>query len=599
MYRLLITLLSLLTFTVPGYAASGDLLFADGEVVLSVPDSGVTLARAGNAKRLTKRVMHLKTKRGLEVSKHNFKTYSPRHNPCRSLRVRRALKELPKGTLCEPNWIVTASTVPNDPRFSELWGLEASHGNDIDAPAAWAYSTGSRNVVVGVIDTGIDYTHPDLVNNLWINPGEIGGNGVDDDLNGYVDDVHGINAITGSGDPLDDNGHGSHCAGTIGGEGHNGEGVVGVNWKVSIIGCKFLSASGSGTLAHAVTCLEYFRSLKEQYGVEVIATNNSWSGGGYSQILKDAITRHESAGILFVAAAGNDASNNDLWPTYPANYSVENVLSVAALRPAGTLAGFSNFGLKTVHLAAPGRNILSTVPGAYEVYSGTSMAAPHVTGVAALLKAAGPDLTARQIRSLILETTKALPSLERKTITGGLLNAHAALLALFPTPTPTATPTSTETATPTITPTPTATITPTATATSTATATATVPLPPLPTATPSPAPTETPLPTPAITPTPSGRTAPLPFLRRTSGILEIAASRSGRGALVTCTLKRRGSKRGIAGYTVHLFSGRTRVKSMKSDSRGVSRVRVSKGRLYQCRVDAAQGRVYSNIINMK
>ena len=190
---------------------------------------------------------------------------------------------------------------------------------DIDAPEAWDISTGSHDVIIGVIDTGVDHTHPDLMANIWSNPGEIAGDGIDNDGNGFIDDMHGINAITSVGDPMDDQGHGSHVSGTIDAAGNNGIGVVGINHNVSIIGCKFLSASGSGSLFDALTCIDYFVDLKNN-GINVRATNNSWGGGRFSQALSDAITSSEEANILFVAAAGNDAYDNDAQASYPSGY---------------------------------------------------------------------------------------------------------------------------------------------------------------------------------------------------------------------------------------------------------------------------------------
>lgn len=593
MRRLLSTIILLISLASSATASTEELYFADGEVLLSTlkaPLAGVS------AKRIGRESLHIRTKRGLLRAEPHIKRFSIKDNPCRAPKVKKVLSSLPKGTLCEPNWILTSSATPNDPRLSELWGLKST-SYDIAAPSAWNITTGSRNVVVGVIDSGIDYSHPDLIHNIWNNPGEIAGNGIDDDGNGYIDDIHGINAISGSGDPHDDNGHGTHCAGTIGAEGDNNEGVVGVNWKVSIIGCKFLSASGSGSLAHALKCLDYFRNLKETYGVDVVATNNSWSGGGYSQSLKNAIERHNTAGILFVAAAGNESTNNDTRTTYPANYALDNVISVAALRAGGNLAGFSNYGATTVHLAAPGRNILSTVPGGYEIYSGTSMAAPHVTGVAALLKSASPSLTAQDIKRVILTTTTKLSSLQSKTITGGLLNAHAALLTLQPTPTPTATvvatiansdtePTTTPTTTPTVTPPTTVpTVTPTEAPTSTPTST------PVPIA----EETATPLPTsiPTTAPTPVPRVAPLPFMSGKVGVLTMSITSSRRGTVVTCSLRRKGTEKGISGYTVHVVNGRSLVASGKTDLHGATRSKIARRGLYHCELDSTQGTLRS------
>jgi hypothetical protein len=323
----------------------------------------------------------------------------------------------PEVEYAEPNylyraWGVRTQGMPNDSRFGELWGLHNSGqeggtaDTDLNAPEAWELTAGSHSAgVVTVIDTGIDYRHPDLAANMWVNPGEVPGNGVDDDGNGYVDDIHGINAITNSGDPLDDNGHGTHVSGTIGARGNDGQGVVGVNWQARLMGCKFLSASGGGSLADALKCLDYVHLMRTRthHPVEVVATNNSWGGGGASQAMYDAIARHRAAGILFIAAAGNSSSDNDVTPAYPNGYFLSNILAVAAGTRTDSLADFSSYGHHTVHITAPGHDILSTVPGGgYERLSGTSMATPHVTGLVALLKAQDPSRDWRQLKNLVL-----------------------------------------------------------------------------------------------------------------------------------------------------------------------------------------------------
>jgi subtilisin family serine protease len=262
------------------------------------------------------------------------------------------------------------SIFPNDTRFDELWGIHnnGTNGNvadaDIDAPEAWDIEKGSHNIVVGVIDTGVDYTHPDLVNNIWINPGEIPNNGIDDDNNGYVDDIHGIDTINHDSDPMDDNSHGTHCSGTIGAEGNNSKGVVGVNWTTSIAACKFLNADGSGDTAGAIECVNYFNMMKSDYGIDVKVTSNSWGGGGFSQELKDAIDTSGNLDIIFAAAAGNSNEDNDVSPQYPASYDSENIIAVAATDSSDNKASFSSYGLTSVDLAAPGVDILSTIPSA-------------------------------------------------------------------------------------------------------------------------------------------------------------------------------------------------------------------------------------------
>lgn len=334
----------------------------------------------------------------------------------------------------EPDFLLASRAIPNDTSFSQLWGLHntgqagGTVDADIDAPAAWDITTGSRSVVVAVIDTGIDTSHPDLAANIWRNPGETPGNGIDDDRNGFIDDVHGWDFANGDSNPMDDNGHGTHVAGTIGAVGDNGRGVAGVAWQVSIMGLKFLSGSGSGSTSGAIAAINYATKMRRDFGINVVATNNSWGGGGFSTALRDAIQAGGNAGILFVAAAGNESNDNDASPSYPASYASSSIISVASTNRRNELSGFSNYGATSVDLAAPGESIYSTIPGnSYDTYSGTSMATPHVAGVVALLASAAPQATASQIRSAILSSTTPVATLSGKVATGGLLNAAAAL----------------------------------------------------------------------------------------------------------------------------------------------------------------------------
>jgi subtilisin family serine protease/subtilisin-like proprotein convertase family protein len=360
-----------------------------------------------------------------------------------NISVKSALEKLRKNPAvlyAEPDYIVHASVTPDDSSFADLWGMNnTGQGGgvadaDIDAPEAWDISTGSHDVIIGVIDTGVDHTHPDLMANVWTNPAEISGDGIDNDGNGFIDDMHGINAITGVGDPMDDAGHGSHVSGTIGATGNNGLGVVGVNHNVSIIGCKFLSASGSGSLSDALTCIDYFVDLKNN-GINVRATNNSWGGGGFSQALSDAITSSEEANILFVAAAGNDAYDNDAQSSYPSGYPHDSVLAVASTTRTDSMSSFSQWGLTTVDLGAPGSDILSTVPGGgYASYSGTSMATPHVTGAAALAWSVNPELSAIEMKALLMSSGDDNAALAGKTVSGKRLNVNNALNDADPTP---------------------------------------------------------------------------------------------------------------------------------------------------------------------
>ena len=334
----------------------------------------------------------------------------------------------------EPNHIYEVQTTPNDPSFASLWGLNntgqtgGTADADINAPEAWSVLTGSPETVVAVIDTGVDYNHQDLRDNMWTNPGEIPGNGIDDDGNGYIDDVHGINAITGSGDPMDDHFHGTHVSGTIAAAGNNNLGVVGVNWSAKIIACKFLGSNGSGYESDAVECLDYLYDLKTRpiNPVNIVLSSNSWGGNDFSQALLDAIDTHRRAGVLFVAAAGNSSADLDSSTHfYPAGYELPNIIRVAASDHTDNIASFSNYGRHSVHVAAPGVNILSTTIGdTYGTYSGTSMAAPHVSGLAALVKAQDPSRDWKTIKNLILAGGQPTSSAGAKTATGRRIRAY-------------------------------------------------------------------------------------------------------------------------------------------------------------------------------
>ncbi len=337
----------------------------------------------------------------------------------------------------EPNYIVRTTNTPNDTRFSEQWGLYntgqsgGTSGADIEALAAWGITTGSADVVVAVIDSGIDYNHVDLSANMFRNSADCNNNGIDDDGNGFIDDCFGIDTANNDSDPMDDNNHGTHVAGIIGGVGNNGAGVVGINWNIKIMACKFVKANGSGTIADAIDCLDYVKTMKDR-GLNIIATSNSWGGGDFSQALLDAIEAHQQRGMLFITAAGNGnifgiGQNNDNTPFYPCNYYLVNVICVASTTRTDARSTFSNFGRRTVHVGAPGSEILSTIRGnSYASFSGTSMATPHVTGVAALLQAYDPSLDWRRIKNLILAGGDNVASLTN-TITQKRLNAFSAL----------------------------------------------------------------------------------------------------------------------------------------------------------------------------
>jgi len=331
--------------------------------------------------------------------------------------VEDALKEYradPDVEYAEPDYVMKVQASPSDEFFGSLWGM-----NKINAPAAWDISTGSGSVVVAVIDTGIDYSHPDLSANIWVNPRETAGNGYDDDGNGYPDDIHGIDTFNSDSDPFDDHYHGTHVAGTIGAVGNNGAGVAGVNWNVKIMACKAFGSDGSGSISAIIGCLEYVKLMKDR-GVNIVATNNSWGGAGYSQALYDAIALQPE--ILFIAAAGNDATNIDKGEFYPGGYDLSNIITVAATDSDDNLAGFSNTGDKSVHVGAPGTSIYSTAPGnAYQYLQGTSMATPHVTGLAALLSSTGKNW--KQVKNLILSGGVPVQALAGKTITGSRIDA--------------------------------------------------------------------------------------------------------------------------------------------------------------------------------
>ncbi|HKB04289.1 MAG TPA: S8 family serine peptidase [Gemmataceae bacterium] len=328
----------------------------------------------------------------------------------------------------QPDYRVSIARVPNDPGLGSLWGLNNTGQNggisdaDIDAPEAWNTSVGTGNTVVAVIDTGIDYNHPDLSANMWHNPGEIPGNGRDDDGNGFRDDVYGYDFANNDANPMDDNGHGTHVAGTIGAIGDNGVGVAGIDWHARIMALKFLDASGSGYMSDAVRALNYAVAN----GAKVV--NNSYGGGGYDPAMASAISNARSRGVIVVAAAGNDGTNNDAGPVYPANYAGDNVLTVAATDRTDRLASFSNFGRTSVDIAAPGVGIYSTLPnGKYGTFSGTSMATPHVTGALALVWDAHPTWTYRQVIDAVLAGADRLTSLGGTVATGGRLNVAKAI----------------------------------------------------------------------------------------------------------------------------------------------------------------------------
>jgi len=318
--------------------------------------------------------------------------------------------------------VLQITDLPSDPDLNQLWGLNSTYG--IDAPGAWASTLGDSSVVVAVIDTGIDLDHPDLVNNLWTNTDEIPGNGVDDDNNGFIDDIHGWDFVNNDGNPDDDNNHGTHVAGTIAASA-NSIGVVGVAPGVQVMGLKFLNSSGSGMTSHALQSL--------QYAIDngALISNNSWGGGGFSSAMETLLTQAETVNHLFVAAAGNSSNNIDTSPTYPAAYQNANVISVASIQSDGSRSGFSNYGTTNVDVAAPGSGIRSTISGGgYASFNGTSMASPHVAGIAALMRSLEPNVSTADIKRILIETSTFDSRLETVSDSGGRVNASAAVSAV-------------------------------------------------------------------------------------------------------------------------------------------------------------------------
>ncbi|MEZ4864733.1 MAG: CARDB domain-containing protein [Caldilineaceae bacterium] len=349
------------------------------------------------------------------------------------------LESDPRVRYAEPNYLLHIARTPDDPDFDKLWGLRnvgqtgGLNGADVSAMEAWDVSTGSKDIVIAIIDTGIDYNHEDLAANIWVNKkecpqgyGKCQADGKDDDNNGYVDDFYGANTINDTGEIMDDFGHGTHVAGTIGGVGNNGTGVVGVNWNIQILGCKFLSASGSGTTSNAIKCFNYVDELKNKQGYNIVLTSNSWGGGLYSEALLEAMGGPNAP--LHVCAAGNANSSRI---SYPAGYELDNIISVAATDHEDLYASFSNWGADWVDLAAPGVDIYSTVPqgscamcdsSGYRSASGTSMATPHVSGAAALVWAKYPNLTAEQVKDRLLSGADPLNDQSKQTLTNARLN---------------------------------------------------------------------------------------------------------------------------------------------------------------------------------
>jgi thermitase len=432
----LVGLLALSPMALAKEKMSTDAPFISGEVLVKIREGKSIAALQG-----------VQIKKELNLLAGRFALVS---TPQKSVSV--AIAELeanPAVEYAEPNFIYTVinntsnveralartEAQQGDDRFGLLWGLANTGKNepdrtgapgtetglagvDVNALKAWQITKGSRDITIAVIDTGIDYNHPDLAANMWKNAGEIAGDSIDNDNNGYVDDVYGWNAATNTGNPFDGHGHGTHCAGTIGAVHGNG-GVAGVMADVKIMAVKFLTDSGSGSLVDAIEAIDYATKMN------VDLMSNSWGGGGYTQALFDSIKAASDKGILFVAAAGNSTSNNDVRANYPSNYATDNMIAVAAITHQDQLASFSSYGKRTVHIAAPGRNVLSTTPNnGYSVFSGTSMATPHVSGVLGLYLAQEGRRPHVETIERMIATSVPSSAYRRTTVSGGRVDAY-------------------------------------------------------------------------------------------------------------------------------------------------------------------------------
>lgn len=393
--------------------------YVPGELIVK-PRSGASLAAIGT----------LRSRLNAQV-KNTFPSIGAELWVVAGMSVDEALARFsadPSVEYAEPNFRIHATGfIPDDPLFESQWALHNTGqtgglpGADIDAPEAWESTTG-EGVVVAVIDGGVDWSHPDLQTSLWINPGEIPGNGIDDDGNWFVDDVRGWDFVENDNDPLEDQGHGTHTSGTIAAGAHNGIGVAGISWSAKVMPLRFLNEFGTGSNADAIRALEYAMRM----GASI--TSNSWGSYSYSEALRDAIEATRDAGLLFVAAAGNRRSDLDVFNYYPAGYDLNNIISVASTNKHDRISVFSNFGATRVDLAAPGTDILSTFPGGgYVMMSGTSMAVPYVAGAAALVWSASPDLNYMEVKEFLMESTDPLPALAGMCVTGGRLNAFNAI----------------------------------------------------------------------------------------------------------------------------------------------------------------------------
>lgn len=393
--------------------------------------AGSYLAKLNNQDSFDK-ISSNKSLQNLRELKLSFGTYVAFESTDKS--VVEALRSNPEVSYVENNAEYRTQTVSTDPMYSQQWGLKNNgrnsggiftpgrSGEDINVEKAWELTRGTSDVIVAVIDTGIDYNHVDLKNNILVNEAELNGlPGVDDDGNGYVDDVYGYDFFGNKSDPMDGHGHGTHCAGVIGAL-NNTTGIAGISSHVKLLPIKFLSDQGSGSLEGAIKAIDY--GIKR--GVHVM--NNSWGGGNFTQALFDAIKAADEAGIVFLAASGNSKLNNDTANAYPANYEVDNVISVGAMDGAGSKASFSNYGRQKVHVFAPGVNILSTVQNnGYKKMSGTSMACPHVSGIVALMLSEEKNMTPKEVRERLISTSAKTSRLGQYSQSEGRVDAYRAL----------------------------------------------------------------------------------------------------------------------------------------------------------------------------